>query len=550
MCAREGGFDRRGRTGPSSGTREGGYAVAGIAGKDPKAVAVLDSAILRVLLTESPLGVHIVDRDLRLVRFNVAAPGARGAVGQEAIGRRMRDVAPELVDEAAEGLAQQVLDTGRPVADVEITGCPPSDPGHRHVYSVSAFRLQDPDGGVLGVLIASTDVTERHRARARLDLLAEASRRIGTTLDVMTTAGELAAVAVPDLADVTAVDMIDDVLDGEAPPAGPVGARTTLRRAGFQSAEGPPARLAYGIGEANVSYPASFTQCLADLRSRLVARLETDSEWAAHDPRRAELIRQAGAHSLMVVPLTARGVVLGLASFYRTTTADPFDDDDLTLAEELTARAAVYVDNARRYARERTAAPGAPPSPCTPKASCQPTNPDPELGLAHLRRVLANPYRALDDTCDAAVHALAPNTSDDDIVLLLGRTRTLDADQVATWTLPSDPAIVTTARTLTDKQLNTWNLEELAFTTELIVSEPVTNAIRYGTGSIQLRLIRDLNLICEVSDGSSTAPHLRYAHASDEGGRGLLLVAQLARRWGTRYAARGKTLWAEQALTT
>ncbi len=84
-----------------------------------------------------------------------------------------------------------------------------------------------------------------------------------------------------------------------------------------------------------------------------------------------------------------------------------------------------------------------------------------------------------------------------------------------------------------------------------MVSELVTNAIRYGTGSgsIQLRLIHDRTLICEVSDGSSTSPHLRYARTDDEGGRGLFLVAQIAHRWGTRYADQGKTIWAEQALT-
>ncbi len=83
---------------------------------------------------------------------------------------------------------------------------------------------------------------------------------------------------------------------------------------------------------------------------------------------------------------------------------------------------------------------------------------------------------------------------------------------------------------------------------ELVVSELVTNAIRYGEPPIQLRLIRDGALICEVSDGSSTSPHLRRAHAYDEGGRGLLLVAQLTERWGSRQTTTGKTIWAELSL--
>jgi anti-sigma regulatory factor (Ser/Thr protein kinase) len=120
---------------------------------------------------------------------------------------------------------------------------------------------------------------------------------------------------------------------------------------------------------------------------------------------------------------------------------------------------------------------------------------------------------------------------------------------VATWDVPSDPEHVARARTLTTGQLGAWQLDDLSYTTELVVSELVTNAIRYGGSPIQLRLIRDTTmLICEVSDGSSTAPHLRRARVFDEGGRGLLLVAQLTQRWGTRQTSAGKTIWCEQAL--
>lgn len=85
--------------------------------------------------------------------------------------------------------------------------------------------------------------------------------------------------------------------------------------------------------------------------------------------------------------------------------------------------------------------------------------------------------------------------------------------------------------------------------TQLVVSELVTNAIRYATGSIRLRLIRERALVCEVLDGGATAPHLRHPRTTDEGGRGLLLVSQLTQRWGTRFVTEGKIIWAEQALT-
>ena len=114
--------------------------------------------------------------------------------------------------------------------------------------------------------------------------------------------------------------------------------------------------------------------------------------------------------------------------------------------------------------------------------------------------------------------------------------------------LPTEPAVVSVARNLAADQLAAWGLEELVSTTELIVSELVTNAIRHASGPLRLRLIRESVLICEVFDASSTSPHLRHARTTDEGGRGLFLVAHYARRWGTRYTPRGKVIWSEQSL--
>ena len=174
---------------------------------------------------------------------------------------------------------------------------------------------------------------------------------------------------------------------------------------------------------------------------------------------------------------------------------------------------------------------------------------DIDVGLAQLRFALSTaPTRPLEEICDIACFAPAADRPTDDVALLLARTSALDAGQVAVWDLPADPAIVAEARNDAAEQLAVWGLQEVAFVTELIVSELVTNAIRYGVPPIQLRLHPDSDLICEVSDGSSTAPHLRRARIFDEGGRGLLLVAQLAQSWGTRQTLVGKTIWAEHDL--
>lgn len=173
---------------------------------------------------------------------------------------------------------------------------------------------------------------------------------------------------------------------------------------------------------------------------------------------------------------------------------------------------------------------------------------DVDEGLELLRGALSDPVRSLEDTCKAVEDALLPDRPGDDIALLTARPRCPAAHKVATWELPAEPTAAAEGRTLAVAQLNDWGLEEVAFTTELIVSELITNAYRYSCGPVTLRLIRDRHLICEVSDPSSTSPHLRHAATTDGGGRGLFLIAQLTERWGTRYVRNGKTIWTEQPL--
>jgi anti-sigma regulatory factor (Ser/Thr protein kinase) len=172
-----------------------------------------------------------------------------------------------------------------------------------------------------------------------------------------------------------------------------------------------------------------------------------------------------------------------------------------------------------------------------------------DIGMEALRDALARPGRTPEETCRDVFDTLLPARPGDDIALLVARTHLLDPSQVAEWNVPGDPAVVAGIRADVSRRLGAWGLDELAFTTELVISELVTNAIRYGTGPIRLRMLHDRDsLICEVADGSSTSPHLRRAATTDEGGRGLFLVAQFSQRWGTRYMARGKVIWTEQSL--
>ncbi|MEV6118432.1 SpoIIE family protein phosphatase [Streptomyces sp. NPDC052109] len=177
---------------------------------------------------------------------------------------------------------------------------------------------------------------------------------------------------------------------------------------------------------------------------------------------------------------------------------------------------------------------------------------DVEEGFRRLAGKLATSCRpgcALDETGQALLADLVDDERRDDAALLLARTRAVPAEDTAHWEIPADPAAVSKAREWTVRQLAVWGLDDdLLFSTELIVSELVTNALRYGRAPAELRLIRHNVLVCEVTDASSTQPRLRRAHITDEGGRGLFLVAQLAERWGCRHGQNRKTIWSEQRL--
>ncbi|MFE9844785.1 SpoIIE family protein phosphatase [Streptomyces goshikiensis] len=606
-----------------------------------------------------------------------------------------------------EGVVVEAVLTG------EASAAPHAGPAHHAAGPTPANHVTGPTRGL--VLVGEPEVGKYAvAARRRLELLAEASARIGTTLDVTRTARELAEMAVPRLADYVTIDVPEAVLRGEesAHPA------TELHRA-----------VVHGVRDDCPFYPAGrrvelragtpHMRCLDSGHEVLEPDLSTAVGWIDQEPEHARRILDHGVHSLVCVPLLARGVLLGIASFYRSQDPTPFGEDDSRLARELAARAALCIDNARRYTREHTLAlalqrsllpHGMPeqgavevahrylPSEsgvggdwfdviplsgarvallvgdvvghglhaaatmgrlrtaarnfaelelapdellthldnllvrldreeggendagstgivgatclyavydptsrlCTMARAGHPppalVHPDgavffpelpagPPLGLGglpfetaeirltegstlvlytdgliegrhrdldvtldRLSRALAHRGRTPEDTCRAVIDAVAPDHPEDDIALLVARTRTLPADRVASWDVPADPAEVSGVRAAATRRLTDWGLEEQAFAAELMLSELVTNAVRYGTEPIQVRLILDRTLICEVSDGSSTAPHLRRAASTEEGGRGLFLVAQLAHAWGTRYTPHGKVIWAECAL--
>ncbi|MGA5044970.1 ATP-binding SpoIIE family protein phosphatase [Streptomyces arboris] len=547
----------------------------------------------------------------------------------------------------------------------------------------------------------------------RLEWLSAAGDRIGTTLDLDRTAQELADYIVPRLADAAAVDLLESILTGgEGERIGSAQAPLTRAMAvaqidRLQHLEPDP------VGELATVHPSKMAyQCLTTRRPIVVRRIAPDQyEHIAPTSHAALTMRRAGVHSYLVVPLVSRGVLLGLVDYVRAGDRPPFTHADVALACELAAKAAVFVDNARLYGRERAAVvtlqrallPRAAPStpglqvvsgyrpavdpggvggdwfdvvalpsgrsalvvgdvmghglaaaatmgrlrsvartllgldiapervlarldlaardleedqvatclcavydhaertyrlasaghlpPLTIDAAGRaafldvpPGAPlgagvipydqvtvrmpegsrimmytdgliknrheDIDVSLERLRTAVEGPRTSLSDSSEAAWTG-TDSCGDgrfDDAVMLMAETLSQPDAEVVAWPLPADGSAAGAARRLVRAQLERWSLSELVDVTELVVSELVGNALRYGGGPSGLRLLRHDRLCVEVSDIGPDLPQIQHAPLSAEGGRGLQLINMLCRRWGSCRTPEGKVVWAEQDL--
>ncbi|MER6070055.1 SpoIIE family protein phosphatase [Streptomyces sp. NPDC001817] len=321
-----------------------------------------DAALAMRLVSQSPVGLAILDPDLRYLAVNPALERITGQSAADRLGRPVGEVLTYL-DTDPEARLRRVLETGESVVDRDIVCRPPADPDHEHAWSVSYYRLEDSGGRVLGLAYSVIDVTERHRAaleaaqaRQRLALIARASASVGTTLDLETTARELADIVVPVLADVAAVDLLESALDGRTAPGEGPALFHALAVSAAHSTEAVSAAAPPG-GVAPYDSDRLITQCVRTCQPILVPRTtRRDLGRIACHGEAASLLEAAGVHSYLAVPLMARGQVLGALDLKRTRNPAPFDDDDAFLACELAARAAVCIDNARGYQAQRHAA--------------------------------------------------------------------------------------------------------------------------------------------------------------------------------------------------
>nr|WP_244221326.1 SpoIIE family protein phosphatase [Streptomyces nigra] len=325
-----------------------------------------DVALSTRTIAQAPVGLAVLDTELRYVSVNPALAELNGLPAEAHLGHMPHELMQDT--EAArtvEAALRAVLRTGEPVINRRIVGRTRAHPDMDRFWSVSLYRLEDTAGTVLGVAGMAVDITEQHQAavaaetaRRRLALIADASARIGTTLELDRTAGELADVAVPELADVAAVDLLDAVVQGRRStlgPAEPAVIRALAVRSahdtGAVEAADPPGHIArYGPDRL-------VTECVRTGDPVLVARVgDKDLPRIARSPEAARQLGRAGLHSYLAVPLIARGEVLGALDLKRIHNPLPFSEDDLLLARELAARAAIQIDNARWYQNARDTA--------------------------------------------------------------------------------------------------------------------------------------------------------------------------------------------------
>ncbi|MFJ9522557.1 SpoIIE family protein phosphatase [Kitasatospora sp. NPDC101801] len=692
-----------------------------------------DLAVRDALFEQSPLGIAILDTELRYTAVNHTLAEMNGVPAEEHVGRTTGETLPERAADEITAIQRQVLATGEPVIDVTLAS--PVTARSGGFRSISYSRMTDRAGRVLGISGTVMDVTERYRAvakvehaRRRLSLLNEFGSRVGDLLDATRIAQELAGAVVPRLADYAAVILLQAVAHGDDLPRHGHDRRTSLLQLGTASVQDAPEVEVMLRRGARITFAddSAFGRALRTGIPELLSGPEELSDLTYPGDPKVQAAHDLGVHSRLVVPLRARGIVIGLLVVSRAGYREGFDRDDLAFTVELADRAGSSLDNARLYARERTAAltlqrtllpqqvpqpagievayryvPGSsgtevggdwfdviplpdgrtalvvgdvmghglraaatmgrlrtavrtlagldlppevllrhvheltddlaqgpdeallatcvyavfdpstqrltatkaghiPPILIVPKEPLEEPSrvgsaltggvgqildlpsgaplgvggvpfesieldipegsllvlctdglvesrdKDLDVGLGRLLTVLEQPYASIQQACEAVLDTMEQGREPDDVALLLARLgRGRAGIPTAGWTLPAEPTAVSRARRLVRGALAEWEVEHLTDTAELLVSELVTNSVRYASAPIGVRLTLGETLLVEISDPLPDPPRERHAAEADEGGRGLELVRRLALRWGARAEGMGKVVWFE-----
>jgi anti-sigma regulatory factor (Ser/Thr protein kinase) len=659
-----------------------------------------------------------VDRSGQILQHDRAAPGALGLKGDDLLGACLGDLVAEPQDQQA--ALQGLLDAVRTDREytVMLTIKCSNEAAADAVVTVQPVCASQPGPAALVVIRIPPSNEERFLdpALMRRALLDDSFTRAGATLDLDQMARGLVNVLVPHFSNACGLLVLESLVGAdESPVFAPDGSHTLRRLAVAYDDANQAWDATFPTGEL-LSYPpgSMYVRCMDSSKPVLEANFAAeDAARLAKAWRRMPVARLLSGGSMLLLPLIAGGITLGFFVCTRKSGYRRFDAYDTEIGMEFACRAAIFIDTARRFSRERATAltlqrsmlptglsapssvevrhrylpasklievggdwyesialPGArvalvvgdvaghgvraavtmgrlrtaiqtlarlelspaeslqqldelmrtlgerephfatcayavfdavsgscevasaghlppllvrpdgssvfldvPPAPPLgigdgPIQSQEFTIDDGSLfvlytdglvekrdrdideGLARLREVFGadSLARPLEDLCKATLDGVYADQQRDDIAVLIARLRRLPSDHHTSWILDADPVSVGAARALVHSMLKQWDLSELSDTTELLVSELVTNALRYASGQITVRLVLEHALVCEVLDDSAALPRLRHAGSDDETGRGLHVVGQFAKRWGTRRTASGKVVWCEQPI--
>ncbi len=658
------------------------------------------------------------DYDGRIVQHDRTAPRILAREPDELLGAQLSDLMARPADGAAavgglleairadrEGTAMLTVQTGDGRSADSVVTVHPMRASGTSLAALALFRIPVPQ-------------SERFvdPAVMRKQMLEDTFTRIGDTLDIEQVASELLSALVPHFCNAADLLLLESLAgDDELPADGPEGS-VPLRRIALRHERQDPAwEAAFPTGEI-LRYPANtpYYDCMDTAKPVLAATVsKAQAGEIAKAWQRKPVAKLLSGASMLMLPLVARGTTLGFFACTRQEGFRRFDAYDTEIGMDFASRAAMFIDNARRYSREHATAltlqrsmlptglsspssvevrhrylPGSklievggdwyesialpggrvalvvgdvaghgvraavtmgrlrtaihtlamlelppaeslqqldelmhtlgerephfatcafavfdavsgecevavaghlPPLLVHPDGSNELLDvpPSPPLGigdgevesrrfmvedgslfvlytdglvenkgqdisdgLARLRGIFGpgSPTRPLEELCKATLDGVYSDHQRDDIAVLIARLRRLPADNHASWTFEPKLTAVREARAALTEPMKRWGLEDMLPTTELLVSELVTNAIRYSHGDVTLRLVNEKALVCEVLDNSAALPRLRQANGEDENGRGLQVVRQLSKRWGARRTPAGKVVWCEQPL--
>jgi PAS domain S-box-containing protein len=319
------------------------------------------SAFKAAIAEQTPLRIVLFDTELRIVWVNATLAELCGIPGEQWVGRRLDRMLPGSGTGGVESMLRRVLETGERVTGAEYPGPVLFGSQSTQVWGCSAFRVRRADGTVVGVALIAGDATERSRDRERLALLNEASERIGSTLDLTRTAEETLDMLVPRIGDVAFISLLSYVLDG-----GPQsrfesdGANLHMKIVAVRWLPGRPVPELIRKGAVAHLAPSSlYYQWLAEGRTIFEPRLSdpsaalTEMLYSEFLQRRYRVVLRSGMVSGMTVPISARGVILGTVGIFRAREVTHWE---AALAQDVVARSAVCLDNARVYSRERAIA--------------------------------------------------------------------------------------------------------------------------------------------------------------------------------------------------